>query len=159
MPISTVTFGDTMNKNSITYLLASLLKQLGEALPSLPKAVTELYERHKTKRTRPCIDELSKALQYVAASFTRAFVIIDALDECQISNGCRTRLIDEGFSLQARCGVNLFMTSRFLPEITDKFDKLCSKEIRATREDVERYLEDHIIQSSRTIQKMQKEIR
>jgi hypothetical protein len=57
-----------------------------------------------------------------------------------------------------RCGVNIFMTSRFLPEITNKFDKIRSLEIRATREDVERYLEDHTRQSS-TIQEMQEEIK
>jgi Cdc6-like AAA superfamily ATPase len=125
-------------------LLASLLKQLSEARTSLPTAVTELYERHKTKRTRPSTDELLKALQSVAMSFSRVFVLIDALDKCQASNGYRVRLIEVVFSLQARCGVNLFMTSRFITEITDKFNKSCWLEIRASKEDMERYLEDYI---------------
>jgi len=139
-------------------LLASLLRQLAESRSSLPRPVTELYKRHKTKRTRPSTDELSKALQDISASFSRAFILVDALDECQVSNGCRARFIEEVFSLQARCGVTLFMTSRFIPEITDKFDKSCWLEIRATKEDVERYLEDRIKQSSRIIQGMQGEI-
>jgi Cdc6-like AAA superfamily ATPase len=140
-------------------LLASLLRQLAETRPSLPRPVTELYERYKSKRTRPSIDELSKALQEIGASFARAFILVDALDECQTSNGCRVRLMEEVFGLQARCGVNLFMTSRFIPEITDKFDKSCWLEIRATKEDVERYLESHIRQQSSAIQKMQEEIK
>jgi hypothetical protein len=106
-------------------LLASLLKQLTESLPSLPKAVTELYERHKRKRTRPSTDELSKALQQVAASYLRVFVVVDALDECQISDGSRVRLVEELFSLQAYYRVNIFVTSRFIPEIIDKFDQTC----------------------------------
>jgi hypothetical protein len=147
------------NEQKLEDLLASFLRQLTESLPSLPKAVTELYERHKSKRTRPSTDELSKALQLVAMLCSRVFVLADALDECQTSNGCRVRLIDEIFSLQRRYGVNIFMTSRFIPEITDKFEKSCWLEIRASKEDVERYLEDHIRQSSSTVQKMQKEIK
>jgi len=140
-------------------LLTSLLKQLTESLPSLPKVITELYKRHKTKRTRPSTDELLKALQEIAASYARLFVVIDALDECEAASGCRSRLIEEGFTLQDRCGVNLFMTSRFIPEITNKFDKSCWLEIRASKGDIERYLEGHIKQSSATIQKMQEEIK
>jgi Cdc6-like AAA superfamily ATPase len=136
-------------------LLASILKQLSETLPSLPKAVRELYERYKTKR--PSTDELLRALQSLATSYARVFVVVDGLDECE--RGCRMRLIEEAFNLQARYGVNIFMTSRFLPEITDKFDKFCSFEIRATREDIKRYLDNHIRQSSFTIQDMQEEIK
>jgi len=147
------------HEQTLDDLLASLLRQLTESPPCLPIPVTELYERHKTKRTRASTDELIKALQLVAPSFSRVFILVDALDECQVSNGCRARLIEEVFSLQARCGVNFFMTSRFIPEITDKFDKSSWLEIRATKEDVERYLENHIKQSSSTIQKMQEEIK
>ena len=43
------------------HLLASLLKQLIECQSSLPRAVKELYEQHKDKRTRPTFDETSKA--------------------------------------------------------------------------------------------------
>jgi Cdc6-like AAA superfamily ATPase len=146
------------DEQNLDDLLASLLRQLTESLPYLPKVVTELYERHKTKRIRPSTDELSKALQEITASYARVFFVIDALDECQTANGCRSRLIDEGFRLQVQCGVNLLITSRFLPEITVSFDKPWL-EIRATREDIERYLEDHIRHSSTTIQKMQEEIK
>jgi hypothetical protein len=51
------------------------------------------------------------------------------------------------------------MTSRFIPEVTDKFQRSCWLEIRASKEDVERYLEDHSQHSSHVIQKMQEEIR
>jgi len=51
------------------------------------------------------------------------------------------------------------MTSRFLPEITGKFDREDWLEIRATKADVERYLEHHIRKSSHTIQEMEEEIK
>ena len=48
------------------------------------------------------------------------------------------------FSLQANYGVNLFATSRFIPEITTKFQGSISLEIRASKEDIERYLQAHM---------------
>jgi hypothetical protein len=38
-------------------------------------------------------------------------------------------------SLQTNCGVNVFATLRFIPEITGKFQESISLEIRATKED------------------------
>jgi Cdc6-like AAA superfamily ATPase len=140
-------------------LLASLLKQLCDTQPSMPNAIRELYERHSTKRTRPSVDEISAVLQSVVASYSRVFIVIDALDECQISGGCRAKFMNELFNLQTQHDANLFVTSRFLPEITEKFDKNYLLEIRATRGDVEKYLEGHFRQSSSAIQGMQQEIR
>lgn len=104
-------------------LLSNLLKQLSDAQHSIPDATRELYERHQPKRKRPPADELLLALQSVASSYTRTFVIVDALDECQISDGCRTRFIEYCFDLQARCQTNLFFTSRFLQGVTERFDE------------------------------------
>jgi Cdc6-like AAA superfamily ATPase len=41
------------NNQKAQDVLASLLKQLAEAQPSLPEGVKSLYDRHKHKRTRP----------------------------------------------------------------------------------------------------------
>jgi len=54
------------------------------------------------KRTRPSTDELSKALLLVAAFYSKGFVLLDALDECQAADGCRWRLIEEVLNLQTR---------------------------------------------------------
>jgi hypothetical protein len=124
-------------------LLASLLKQLAQGLSSLPNSVTDLYNRHKVKGTRP-YSEFSGALQSVAAMYSRVFIVVDALDECQVSDGCRSRFLSEIFSLQAKCGINVFATSRFIPEITEKFNRSTLLEIRASKEDVRKYLDGHI---------------
>ncbi|KAI5865298.1 hypothetical protein GGS23DRAFT_594839 [Durotheca rogersii] len=125
-------------------LLASLLKQLAQDRPSLPDSVRSLYERHKGKRTRPSYDEISRALRSVAALYSRVFVTVDALDECQAIGGCRAKLLSEIFDLQAKSGVNVFATSRFIPEITEKFEGSLSLEIRASEHDVRRYVDGHI---------------
>jgi hypothetical protein len=73
--------------------------------------------------------------------YSRVFIAVDAIDECQVSDGCRTRFLSEIFSLQAKSRVNFFATSRFILEITEKFEGSTFLEIRATSEDVRRYLD------------------
>jgi Cdc6-like AAA superfamily ATPase len=127
-------------------LLASLLKQLSMRQSPLPGSVKDLYDHHKVTRTRPSVDEILRILQSVVTTYSRVFIIIDALDECQVSNGCRTRFLSELFALQARHGANILATSRLIPDIVDQFKSSMLLEIRANRADVERYLEGHMRQ-------------
>jgi hypothetical protein len=121
-------------------LLSSILKQLSEMQPSIPGATEALYDKHKSKRTRPSTDELSGTLQSVAGSYTRTFIIVDALDECHISDGSRSRFLEACFALRDLCKVNVFVTSRFIPDITELFERASILEIRANPEDVRKYL-------------------
>jgi hypothetical protein len=132
------------NEQNVEHLLASLLKQLSQEQPSPPNSVKALYDHHKKKQTRPLFDEVSRTLQCVAAMYLRVFIAVDALDECQVSDGCWTRFLSEIFSLQAKSGVNIFATSRFIPKIAEKFEGSTSLEIRASSEDVRRYLDGHM---------------
>jgi NACHT domain len=127
-------------------LLASLLKQLAECQPSLPGSIKDLYDRHKSNRTRPSLEEISSTLQSLATCFSRVFIIIDALDECQSSNGCRERFMSEIFNLQTKVRVNVFATSRFIPEIAVKSSRRRLLEIRASKEDIRRYLSGNVSQ-------------
>ncbi|KFY70028.1 hypothetical protein V499_09532 [Pseudogymnoascus sp. VKM F-103] len=122
------------------YLLANLLKQLVQEQPSMPKEVKSLYNSHKDKRTYPSFREISKVLQPVAANYSRCFIIIDALDECQFSDGSRRRLLSELFNLRDNTSVSLFITSRFILEIEKEFKGSISLEIRASQDDVQRYI-------------------
>jgi hypothetical protein len=86
-------------------LLASLLNQLSQGRSSLPDNIKAFYNHHKDKRTRPSFNEISRTLQSVATMYSRAFIIVDVLDECQVSDGCRSRFLSEIFNLQAKVGV------------------------------------------------------
>jgi hypothetical protein len=127
-----------------TDLLLSLLKQLLQERTSVPEVVKSLYERHEHKRTRPSFDEISKVLQSIITDYSRVFIIIDALDEYQVSDGGRNRLLTEVFNLQAKTGLYLFATSRFIPEIMNVFEGSIKLEVRASNEDVQRYLDGHM---------------
>jgi hypothetical protein len=77
--------------------------------------------------------------------YSRVFIAIDALDECQVSGQCRDNLLSEVFKLQALTGANLLTTSRFIPDIMKEFKKYPSLEIRANDDDVMRFLDGHML--------------
>lgn len=133
-------------QENVEDVLASLLKQLIQGQSSLPDSVRAVYSFHRNKQTRPTFDEILKVLQSVAATYRRLFIIVDALDECQVSNGYRTKFLSEIFILQAKCGANIFATSRFIPQIIENFKGSLSIEIRARSDDVQRYLDGHMSQ-------------
>ena len=138
-------------------LLASLLKQLTRGLGPFPECVKSLYDRHKDKSTRPSFGDILETLQSVAAFYSQTFIVVDALDECQQDDGNRERFLTAIFNLQAVCGVNIFATSREIPEIIERFSTHptgsppIQLEIRAHKDDVRRYLNGRIEQSGRTL--------
>ena len=83
-----------------------------------------------------------KILHSIVANYSRAFIIVDALDECQDEG--RRNLLSEIFSLQSKTGASLFITSRDILEITKEFKGSISLTIRARDEDVRRYLDNRM---------------
>ena len=137
----------------------SIIKQLTQCQPSLPESVKELYERHKDRRTRPSLDELLRTLQFLAITYSRVFFVVDALDECQASDGCRKVFLSQLFDLQKKCPVNIFATARPIPEIAEKFNGI-TLEIRAHESDVRKYLEGCISQTeSKLLKEHEEEIK
>jgi hypothetical protein len=133
------------DEQKVENLFASLLRQLSQQQTSSPHSLRELYERHNKSRTRPSFDEILKVLRSVAATYSRVFIIVDALDECLVFDGSRKRFLTEIFDLQVNYGANLFATSRFIPEITEKFKGTVWKEVRATEEDIQKYLDGNML--------------
>jgi hypothetical protein len=127
-------------------IFASLLKQLIQERPSLPESIRAMHKLHKDKQSRPSFEEILSALHSIVTDYSRVFIFIDALDEYQTSDGRHRILLSEIFSLQAKTGVSLFATSRFIPEIMKEFEGCISLEIRASEEDVQRYLDGHMSQ-------------
>lgn len=143
-------------------LLASLAKQLAESLPSLLRSVKDLHDRHRTKRTRPLLEEISSTLYSVATKYSRIFIIVDALDEYQTTDRNWKKFLTELFTLQAKTGANLFATSRHIPDIEKEFRGCLIYKIVARYEDVCTYLDTRMSQLRKFIAKspdLQKEIK
>ncbi|KAF4633612.1 hypothetical protein G7Y89_g4500 [Cudoniella acicularis] len=125
-------------------LLANVLKQLAQKQVSIPDSIQDLYDQYKDKPKRPSLDEISRVLHSISTLYSKIFIVLDALDECQVTDECRTRLLSEIFKLQERERANIFSTSRPIPEIQEIFKASVSLEIRARDEDVQTYLAGHM---------------
>lgn len=129
------------NDQSAHHMLASLLKQISLKRCSLPDTVKALHLRHRRQGTRPSLHEISTALQSVAASYSRVFIIIDALDECQKPDGSLSTFLSEMVSLQKRAKASILATSRFIPRNTDAFDGCPVLQVRADESDLCKYVD------------------
>jgi hypothetical protein len=124
-------------------LITRLLQQLAQTNPLILNKVSLLYRDHIEKQTRPTLNEWSILLQSEAGRFSEIFMIIDALDEC--SDYTRESLLSV---IQKLPNIHLLVTSRHIltieREFKGKFENTTSVEIRASDEDVRRYLENRI---------------
>jgi hypothetical protein len=140
-------------------LVASLVKQLASSLSTLPEALKALYSRYSKAGTAPPLRELAEALRSVVSLYEeKVFIVVDALDECRLSNGCRSNLLNTLLGLQSGSGskVNIFATSRpGISDIAERFEGHPSLEILASRQDIERYLEGHMGELSRFVERSQ----
>jgi hypothetical protein len=123
-------------------LIGSLLQQLVQGESVISEDITLLYRHHNKKQTRPTLDELSKLLQLEVCRLSRVFIIIDALDECTEINYTRESFLAEIRKLQPT--THLLITSRHISTIEREFEMAAHVEIRASDEDVRRYLESRI---------------
>ncbi|KAF3290930.1 hypothetical protein TWF970_000188 [Orbilia oligospora] len=140
------------HEQKLDNLLASLLKQLAaQSQSALPDSVKKLHKSHLAQKTRPSDQDIINTLRSVIKTYSRVFVIVDALDEYPASNG-RAKFLTELFHLHDEYGVNIFATSRFIPEIAEIFERgtmpesRATVEIRAHDEDVRNYLDGEISQ-------------
>ncbi|KAF3314508.1 hypothetical protein TWF173_004591 [Orbilia oligospora] len=135
-------------------ILSNILKQLVRTQASLPRCIKELYNRYKG--SRPPRSDIMKSIYTISAGYSRVFIAVDALDEYQD----RSEFLDKLFEIHDHQNLNIFATSRPIPEIRQKFKrretyKEC--EIRASDEDVKQYLEGKILQLGTNVVKFNKE--
>ncbi|KAK2792866.1 hypothetical protein FQN52_002544 [Onygenales sp. PD_12] len=124
-------------------MMAGILKQLVRKNDPLPEAVKNLYDTNERKGTRPLYDELSIALDSTLSRYSKTFIVADALDE---ADEAASQVLSTLMELQSRHHIRLLVTSRFVPEITAKFNNSPWLEIRANDDDVEKYVQDQIKQ-------------
>ena len=82
-------------------------------------------------------------LHATTETYSNVFIVVDALDECTNVDGTRDLLLSELFLLQSQSKtvVCLLTTTRFIPEILDQFEHCATLEIRASDDDVSKYLD------------------
>lgn len=133
------------DKQNLEHVMSNFLKQLSHRRDSSLKVVNQLYSQHEERKTRPSIIELSRAFYSVIEEYSRVFIIVDALDECDTSSFSRSRLISELNRFQSHFGSNILVTSRPLPDIVASFKSAELLEIRAVDDDISSYIDHRLI--------------
>jgi hypothetical protein len=134
-----------------TSLLAAILKQLVRARPSIAEPVTRLYDRH-ADQTRLSLKEILSALQSILTNYSSVYIVVDALDECQEEDGTRRQLLAKLRDLQRKADMRLMVTSRFIPDIENEFRLALKLEVRASDEDVKRFVISQMYRLPKCIQ-------
>ena len=120
-------------------LLCSVIQQLVRAQNFILGDIRELYHKHHRSNIRPDLAEISKTLESVASLFSRVYIVVDALDECNNSNKTRDSLLSCLWKLDVH--VQLLFTSRPLDETIPKAVQF---QVTAQETDMCKYLSGQI---------------
>ncbi|KFX96636.1 hypothetical protein V490_03225 [Pseudogymnoascus sp. VKM F-3557] len=121
-------------------LVAAILKQLVQGRLSYGEPVLALHKQHASRGSRPSFDEICTTIHSVLNNYSRAYIIIDALDECTDTDGTRGKLISALLHLQTKTDIRLMVTSRFGSGAEDLFQGALELEIQANEADVKQYV-------------------
>lgn len=125
-------------------IVASLAKQLAATKTKLPQNLVDLYEQLGNGNVQPNLQQLQSLLLSLCGSFTRTFVLVDALDECNIIE--ERRLFLSTLQSLQEASVKTFVTSRPNHEdIRAQFSQVPQVEIAATENDIKRYVKQKMI--------------
>lgn len=73
-------------KQEASSCLSSIIGQLCDQASSLPALIKKLHARCHSGHSHPNLSELQDMLSTIIKEFAQVFIVIDALDECDINN-------------------------------------------------------------------------
>ncbi|PGH09567.1 hypothetical protein GX51_00673 [Blastomyces parvus] len=125
-------------------IFSSLLKQLSRNGSGIPESVMTLYKKHKLNQSRPSLEEVLVSLQSTIRSFSKTFIIADALDEYETPS--RSIFMKKLFDIIEKTDANLLATSRFVRTVEAMFEKknTLSREIQALPADLDRFVDGNV---------------
>ncbi|KAI8652813.1 PNP-UDP-1 domain-containing protein [Fusarium keratoplasticum] len=99
---------DFKQQLELVQLLGSILRQLAAHHSSALGSVKKLHDTCKAESREVYIREVRDVLHSIVPSFSRLFIVVDALDEAEHHLG--EALLDEIFQVQQAYGANVFAT-------------------------------------------------
>jgi hypothetical protein len=129
-------------KQTVDILVASLLKQIFRVSGANSEKIKSLHKRHRTNSTRPTFDELSKLLELEMETYSKVFIVVDALDECREDVETRAKFLRLLRFFPKN--ISLMVTSRYIPSIAQGLNGMERLDIRATDKDIATYADNRI---------------
>lgn len=119
-------------------LMMSLLRQAVQSKHTLPDQINDLYNTHLARKTRPSLAEITDLIRVIAQTYSRGFILIDALDEYREQDETQRTLISALQHLGS--DVHLLVTTRHVLLIESEFGDAMRVEIRASDKNIAAYL-------------------
>ncbi|KAL8708822.1 MAG: hypothetical protein Q9220_006383 [cf. Caloplaca sp. 1 TL-2023] len=126
-------------------LLAALCVQLMQHLGHLPQQLIDLHHTCSSVGARPTIQDILAIFKDIISLLDKAYVVLDALDE---SSEIVRRLLLQNLK-KSGSQVRLLITTRHVDEIIREFPNSARTEIRASCNDLERYISSRIASNNR----------
>ena len=124
---------------TISSIMASLLKQLASLRSPVPPSIMEFHEQFKRQKDSIQVIDLEAALLEISREFEQTYIVIDALDELEVGKQ-RLAFLDILKDLSKQ-GVKVFATSRPHPnDIRHILGSFPQISIEASDSDVRKYL-------------------
>lgn len=124
----------------------------------LPQQLVAMHERLKQENRRPSLDELKRLLVSLCNQYTRTYIVVDALDECEAIRERRLLLLV--FEILSNTPTRLFVTSRPNNEdIFEAFDKASQITIAAPESDLRRYTIERIEERNNFVNRLTPELK
>jgi len=143
-------------EQTVSSLAASLLKQMVQDCAAISDDVKSFYDLHRRREAHPTLDQLTDVLISEIRTYSKVFIVVDALDECREDDATRSMLLSVLRSLPGQ--VNLMITSRDLPSIARCFEGTKRLRIRAKDDDIRVYIEARIALGPKHLKKLQEVI-
>lgn len=137
---------DYKENRKASELVASLARQLGSRKETLPQGLADMYTQLDSGCKLPSLQQLESLLLLLCGTFSRTYILIDALDEVNILEERRTLL--STIQVLQNASAQVFVTSRpNFEDIKMQFSEAPQVEIVATEEDISTYLKEKISNS------------
>jgi hypothetical protein len=119
-------------------VVSSFLKQWSTRQKEIAPSIRAMYHKCRKHGARPELSELLDCIKDSASSFSSTFIVLDALDECDMNQ--RPKLFGAIKQLSS-VSVQIFATSRpHLRDVQDFFQAAPTIQIKADIRDLENYL-------------------
>ena len=135
-------------------LLRSSIAQFSDQAPNTPEALQRLYSRCQSSRYRPDSDDLTATLQCIVQEFRRAYIVVDALDECTERESL-LELIEKMVDWNSNT-LHILVTSRKEREIEDSLILQCQHTMALQGSVIARDIEIHVFEKLRNDPRLKK---
>lgn len=125
-------------------VLSSILRQILESLPTLPRTILDAYQQHLKLRKEVTLQTLIQLCADVIGCTMRSYVIIDALDECENARHRSDLLVALRRLSQLPNGRVLVTSREHQSDVSSDLKAATQITIRAHESDLRRYLHEEL---------------